>query len=167
MRGSLELVGEVYFATLKSINTPRALTAWLLFKHGEHRQLADLELNPKGYESGRVRVAKHDFAGDLLATELLSKSIDLRVYGDNGDVERKCLATANWKLADQACRETNSILRMVERGGLQLPPRVEAVMFTATRKIANLLGDVRVTLFESCGWGPGNHVAARRQGKPG
>lgn len=71
------------------------------------------------------------------ALALFSKRDDL----DLG-IDRKAVAHAKFLEAEQVCRETNEIFRARARGGFAFHPRVEAVLHTASRKIAQCLGEV-------------------------
>lgn len=66
------------FDFLLSLNTPRSLAVWLLYKHGEHQQLVDLEVDPLHYDLAER------FRDDYVATSFLSKANFLRL-----DVSKK------------------------------------------------------------------------------
>ena len=87
-----------------------------------------------------------DYSGDFTVSELLhvrqalaffSKLEHLEIGIDKEDV-----AWNKFLEAESACRETNRILRLWSRGDFQFPPRVEAAIHGAQRKIAMVLGQV-------------------------
>lgn len=57
-------------------------------------------------------------------------------------VNRKRVAIDGFIAAEKLCAQTNDIYRMRARGEFSFPPRVEAVLLTAQRKVATMLGDV-------------------------
>jgi hypothetical protein len=51
---------------LESLDHPRALTVWLMFKHNEHKQLVELEFDPSHYNT--IQCVRSAYS----ATKLLS-----------------------------------------------------------------------------------------------
>lgn len=136
-------VADAFFALAKSADTPVSLACWLLFKHGEFKQLVSKEINPAQYNS------IHDFRRDYAVVKYLSK-----YKGLNTGIDLEEVATAAWKAAETKCKDTN---RRLQDGFLRgFSPRVEAVVFTAIRKIGTLLGPCSYTrVLSGCKWGPG------------
>lgn len=136
-------MGEVYFALCKSIDTPVSLGCWLRYKYREHQQLAEFSVRPEWY------CTAWQFQLDYLCSEYLSKYKGLETGLDVTAVALRSFATN-----ESVCRETN--MRLAEGRLRGFSPRVEAVMFTARRKIAALLGDYSSSLWlDMCKWGPG------------
>jgi len=129
---------------LSSLDTPRALTVWLLFKNQEHDQLTALDINPAHYPNGYV------FRHDYIATNFLAKSSFLRTTFD-----RKTVAIEKFKKFESLCRETNNRFR---RPDLDPQNHGSSVwLLNATkRKISSILGNYSPDEFvDEANWGPG------------
>lgn len=100
---------------LSNIGTPRALTVWLLYESGEHRQLVQQLLDPHLYAD----VAKHPwmvrhFAGnctakfrlDYAATKLFSKCAGLTT-----GIDVDAVAYGSADEAELLCKETNQFFQ--------------------------------------------------------
>lgn len=136
-------VGSVFFALAKGADTPVSLACWLMYKYGEHEQLARKEIDPHQYSSMLA------FRKDYAVVKYLSKYKGLAT-----GIDTKAAARSSWLKAEEVCRETNQRLREGRLRGLS--PRVDAVMFTAKRKIASLLGPCSFSkALSDCRWGPG------------
>lgn len=136
-------VGQVFFAMAKGADTPVSLACWLMYKYGEHEQLARKEIDPQQYSS-----LLH-FRKDYAVVKYLSK-----YKGLSTGIDTEAAARSSWQKAEEACKETNRRLREGRLRGFS--PRVEAVMFTAKRKIASLLGPCSyLKVLSGCRWGPG------------
>jgi len=68
---------------------------------------------------------------------LFSKRVDLDI-----GVDKRQAALTTFNAAESLCSETNNILKLWSRGRFLFERDVEAVLFRAQRKIANVLGDV-------------------------
>lgn len=129
---------DVYFALCKAMDTPVSLSCWLLFKYGEHEQLARKGVSPERYDSAFA------FSGDYLVSKFLSKSKGL----DTGiDLEEAALSA--FDRAEKLCAETNRRLR----GGSNF----DGVLMRAAGILQQVLGPL-----EACQsrlglstWGPG------------
>ena len=138
-----DVMERVVLSLCERINTPRALSVWLCFKYNQRALLTELPM---------ADIATSDpvqFQLEYFLTEYLSKYKGLKSGFDlHGEALRK------WKLSEEACRQTN--IRFRE---LKLRPttgRVEAALFGAQRKIASLLGSLRLpVVLSDCKWGPG------------
>lgn len=86
------------------INSPRALTVFLMIENKLFAELIDLECNPNDY----INVAA--FRDDYMITELLQKSINLPLGIDR---EQKALDSF-WE-SESVCRETNDRLTDIEQ----------------------------------------------------
>lgn len=142
MRNGFSRIGEVYFALCKSVDTPVSLGLWLRFKYSEHKQIAEFSIRPEWY------CTADDFHKDYIVSEYLSKYKGLQM-----NVDTKEVALQKFVASESQCLETNRRLRNARLRGSS--PRVEAVLFTAQRKIAALLGPRNDSWLEMCKWGPG------------
>jgi hypothetical protein len=70
-------------------------------------------------------------------------------------LDKQAVAQVKFDEAEDLCKKTNDIFKMVARGEFQFSPRVESVLFTATRKIAAILGDVPALEDLGIHFGPG------------
>jgi hypothetical protein len=137
-----DVTESVVQALCESIDTPRSLSVWLCFKYN-HEALVELSVTDFAEQDvGRFQL-------DYFITEYLSKYSALKLKDDPSTV-----ALRKWKLSEQQCKETNLRFR-----NLQLRPftgRVETALFRAQRKIAAVLGPLRVSkALAGCKWGPG------------
>lgn len=133
----------VFMSYLRSLDCPRALTIWIMYSSGEHKQLAELECRVCDYDG------LDSFHAAYLATSFLSKWSGLST---GKDLEAE--AFASFLDAEQRCSESNDRL---ER--LDIPERdVLTVLYRAREKISRLLGDRSVAMEEIislCRFGPG------------
>lgn len=137
---------ENYLASLS--DCPRALTAYMLFKYKEHKQLVELEFNPLHYNS------INDAADSLAATKFLSKATFL----DCLKVDKRAVALEKFFEAEEKCRKTNLRLKG------EIPPSYARYISIAARKIDIILGDIDPEeLVNSCNWGPGATTAIKRR----
>jgi len=137
---------------LHSLDNPRALTVWLLWKHNEHKQLADLEFIPSHYDN-------HRSAGDAYAaTCFLSKYKDLSL-----DYDKSQVALQKFEEFESLCKTTNSRFRNLLCDPLYKGHTVW-LHHAVTRKIADILGDYSAEeVFSMCDWGPGASTLIRRR----
>lgn len=131
-----------------AVDSPRSLAAWLCYKH-DHNELLKLRWAASPLQTEDVNRL------DYFITEYLSKYKGLRTGIDTAKV-----ALGKWLLAEQRCKDTNLRLRTLAPG---FNPRVDGLLFAATRKIANVLGpwNFRKCIAE-CRWGSGATVDIRR-----
>jgi len=134
----------------ESIDSPRSLAVYMLYRYGEHEQLVNLSFDPLHYcfsKEGDIEI----FRNDYLATEFLSKATFL----ETGIDLRKAAVTAFHEF-EQSCKETNLRFRKARVAGF--PPRVAEVLYLAQRKISRLHDDAGWSLdrlYELCEYGPG------------
>lgn len=137
--GTTTKVVELYYA---SLDCPRSLTCWLLFRDSEHRQLVELDINPDHYCDA------HSFRDAYLATKFLSKADFLST-----NIDLRSTALEKFKEAERDCGATN------RRGfhHLTINREVGARLHVAIlRKIdSTLCRFVPEEWFDSSGWGPG------------
>ena len=135
-------VGEIFFALCKSVDTPISLGAWLRFQHNQ-LALAEMEIPIGDYLSADA------FKLDYLVVSFLSKWKGLAT---GLDLEAEALR--KFDTSEESCRETNLRIRDGRKKGID--PFISAVLFTAKRKIASLLGPFSLFCLDNkFGWGPG------------
>jgi len=69
--------------------------------------------------------------------------------------DRQSNADRKFREAECLCKQTNTIFRLRRSGSFVFPPRVESVLFTASRKISQILGDVPDLSMLKFRFGPG------------
>lgn len=143
-------VGEVYLAICEEVNSPISLGAWLRFKY-DQKSLSEMEFPIRDYtESERFRK-------DYLVVSYLSKYKHLST-----GVDLEAAALQKFESSEVQCREANVRIRSARYGRLNNVPSSE--LFTAKRKIADLLGPYSAFLLEhGVGWGPGATDDLRRR----
>jgi hypothetical protein len=129
---------------LFAIDTPRALTVWLLYKNKEHDQLCALDIDPNNYEFPQL------FRDDYVATNFLSKASFLETSFD-----REVVAFEKFHKFETLCRHTN-----IRFNNPSLDPKnigSNVWLLNATRrKISQILGDFcGEELADDANWGPG------------
>ena len=137
---------------LEALDCPRALTVAILFREGEHAQLANLEFNPLFYNS------LVELRDSYAATKFLSKFTGLTM---NLDLDQ--VAKEKFIKYESLCKSTNGRFR-----NLALDPlfkgRVVWLHNAVIRKIANILGDYSVDeVMEMPDWGPGASTLIKRR----
>lgn len=102
VQSSRELSLEVYttMQLCQTINTPRALSVYLMLKYEEYSQYLDLKIDPCHYEDASV------FRGDLLVTKVMSKSPNLP-HISAGDRRKEAVTT--FKRSEARCKEINDM----------------------------------------------------------
>lgn len=108
------------------VDTPRALTCYLLASHGEWIQYLALKMPDTELDS---------FADDYLVTEMMRKNPRLPIKIDTQEIARQ-----NWYAAEASCGITNESLRAYMKGTFCLPRDVNTVLVRAQTIIANTLG---------------------------
>lgn len=141
MHQGSNLMGEVFFALCKGIDTPVSLAQWLRFKYCDHIGIAEKAISPGDYLSA------HAFRVDYLVTEFLSKWKGLET---GIDLEAKALS--KFTQAEDRCRESNNRLKALR---LAVDPATDGIFLAAQRKIARLLGPFSLFCFDGDErWGP-------------
>lgn len=139
------LVGE----TLELIGCPRALTVWLLFSEGDHRDLlAFFSAKSEDY------LTVEEFRRAHAASKLLSKSTFLDLGIDKAQV-----AIEAAEEAEVLCGLTNKRIKDI-RSGVS-PSAYHGEFFAAARKIAFILGPLPVSFSTDIGWSPGRTTAVK------
>jgi hypothetical protein len=143
-RVSPEISSGLVSEFLEALDCPRALTVHLLFRNGEHEQLANLEINPLDY------LKVEEFRDAYAATKFLSKFKDLTLGYDLDEV-----AMEKFKKFENLCKQTNARFRALELDPKYRGPVVQLHSAIA-RKISRILGEFDpLEFFDSADWGPG------------
>jgi len=157
MQSPIGDLGEVFFALCKSVDTPMSLGSWLRFKYGGLHLYSEQVVNPKDY------VTSDSFAVDYAVCSYLSK---LKTRDKESQLRRREVALEKFSASELKCASTN---RIWSDPSLQaLRPGSAAVIHTATRKIAKVLGKFSWDkVLSGCAWGPGaTNGVAKRQSYP-
>ncbi|DAD50367.1 TPA_asm: RNA-directed RNA polymerase [ssRNA phage Gerhypos.2_34] len=135
-----------------ALDCPRALTAYLLWKHGEHAQLAKLEFDPNSYSN--MAACRDAYA----ATKFLSKYKGLTFDDDLDEVAFK-----KFEEFELLCKGTNARFRSLSNDALY-KDHVVSLHSAVIRKIEKMLGEYSAEeLFESPDWGPGASTLIKRR----
>lgn len=129
---------------LSALDSARALSVWLLYKHKEHDQLLALDISPDWYDN------KYKFRTDYIATLFLSKATFLKTSFD-----KKKRALAKFLEFEEVCRKTN--IRFNHPMSDPKQKGTTAWLLSATkRKISMILGSYSPDEFvDESNWGPG------------
>ena len=145
-----EITSQAISDFLYGLDTPRALTCWLMYYYGEHDQLAKLDVDPRNYLEA-VR-----FRDDYAATKFLSKASFLKTT-----FNRKEVAMAAFWAAEARCRDVNRRFRSPLSDSTYRGPNVWLLNATK-QKIARILGVTDISdsidaeeFIDACDWGPG------------
>lgn len=150
-RCSKDVVSALAFEMLSNISSARALTVWILLSNKEYLQLAQLDIKAEDY------LDFDSFRRDYLCTEFLSK------YPFNTGIDRREVAMEQFIAVE---KRLVSLSRRHLRSGSR--PQLwsltaDAVIHTASRKIAKLLGPFSWSRAEaSFGFGPGASASLPR-----
>lgn len=149
-----KLLDAYIYEYLQALDCPRALTCWLLYAHGEHKQLAVIEFDPFHY---RDLCSAQD---SLAASKFLSKATFLRTH-----IDTKKVAIDSFFEAEAVCKETN---RRIRKSTFENEYSA-GVLMNMRHKITEILDGFTADEFvDSCNWGPGatTHLPRRRAMHP-
>jgi hypothetical protein len=137
---------------LSALDCPRSLAILILFRNGEHEQIAKMEFNPKAYNT------LIDLRSAYSATKFLSK-----FEGLSFDVDLDEVALKKFDEFELLCKQTNNRFR-----NLSLDPlfkgRAVWLHNAVIRKIDKLLGDYDADeFFAGPDWGPGASTLIKRR----
>lgn len=146
----LETRSGVFHSICSAIDSPRSLTAWLLYESKEFAQLVSLEVDPLNYNSASA------FADDLLCSKFLSKFPDF----DDFDLDPEAKAKSDFRLWELTCEKTNEKFKRLDLDPSKWDPLMHSILERAKRKIRSILGklDLNSISSEFC-WGPGATTA--------
>lgn len=144
---SIHVVKEVLQAMCRKVGTPRALTVFLLLKHGEVGQLLSLRTDPALYFDAET------YRRDNMLTEFLRKCRLESVFSAE---ERKARATALFYESEHDCAKTNvRFQRILNNHNLEaVDMRAIELLYSAKRWITRTLGPLPEDLKGS--FGPGS-----------
>lgn len=129
----------------ESLDTPLALSCWLLYKSGEHIQLAAKRVDPQHYLNA------HSFKLDFNAISFLRKAKFLKTGLDLREA-----ALRSFRLGEEENARTNGRFADLALDPLFKGPNVW-LLNAISRKIANILGKYHPEdLFTNGAWGPGS-----------
>ncbi len=142
---------ELIRSYLEALDSPLSLGIWLLFSHGEHRQLVEFAVDPANYLEVVILgcKSKYDFRDDYAASKFLSKCSGLST-----SINTKEVALDSARKAESLCYSTNKRLIAESEARAVMPDVVNRNFFRMTSKIASILGDLPSS-FEDVGWSSG------------
>jgi hypothetical protein len=151
-RVSEGLESSVVAEYLSALDCPRSLAVLILFRNGEHEQIANLGFNPKDYNSFV------DLRSAYAATKFLSKFTGLSLESDLDKV-----AFEKFDSFELLCNQTN-----VRFKDLSLDPlfkgRAVWLHNAVIRKIERILSDFTAEeIFATPDWGPGASTLIKRK----
>lgn len=141
---------------LSALDCPRSLSILILFRNGEHEQIAKMEFNPKDYNN------LVDLRSAYAATKFLSKFTGL-----NLDYDLDSVAFKKFDEFELLCKQTNTRFRDLSRDP-KFSGRVVWLHNAVIRKIDMLLGEYSADeFFAMPDWGPGaSTLIKRREASP-
>lgn len=145
----------VAFATLcERVDTPYALSAWLLFSNSHADFLSSLKMpQPSSYTDANV------FRFDYLIYSYMRKYTGLKT-----GIDKEAVAFSKWVSAEEQCSLTNR--RLASHQPLQAD--VESAILRARRKIFRVLGVFSYEkVLQQCAMGPGATFDLNRRSPPG
>jgi hypothetical protein len=142
-----ELIEEYFIA----LDSPIALSCYMLYAYGEFDQLVEKDIRPIDYLDSLV------FRSDFAAVSFLRKSVFLRT-----SFKRKDRAIVAFEKSELTCEITNKRLDQYRGDPLKTDdPRALAIVI-AQRKIYNILKTFDVDKFlDLCTWGPGSTLTVK------
>jgi len=148
-KDAFSILDSVVCNLSSSLNSPRSLTVYLLWKHKEYEQLVNLSCNSNDYTSVTA------FADDYQITELLKKHPSL-----NTGIDTTAVAKETFLRCEEQCRITNLRLRSGSHSGL-----AKTILSMARKRIHNVLGEVDSLaiseIFDRAAWGGGSTSASK------
>ncbi len=129
---------------LCALDCPRALTILIMIRHGMWGEIANLRIDPLGFNTSDSFFRAHQ------ATKLLSKAEWLPT-----GIDKTAVAKGKFAEAEELCRITNEYWRSYRRMEFQFLPDYERILSSARRKIGKVLGSQLYKWTEFCDFGPG------------
>jgi len=140
-----QLTDVSIYQFLSSIDTPRALTVWLLYSSKSHDQLSALEILPEHYADN-----PYIFRLDYAATNFLAKASFLSTT-----FNREKVAYEKFTKYEDLCCQTNNRFRFPSVDTLK-NGSTDWLLNATRRKITQILGDYSGDeLVDDANWGPG------------
>jgi len=135
-----------------SLDCPRSLGLWLLFKNGDHDQVAAATIDPLCYND------PEDFRTAYIATKFLSK---YKAFKTTLDLDE--IAMTKFLQFEELCAETNSRFRYP----LSDPKKTDLTVWlhhAVRQKIERILGEFdEEQFFDFADWGPGASTLIKRK----
>jgi hypothetical protein len=146
VRVSSRVTPEVILKYFEALDCPRSLTAAILFRNKEYKQLVELSIDPLQYEFAA------EFKDAYQATKFLSKNQFLET-----GIEREQVALDKFFEFEKQCKRTNSLFRTGADYIEDFNPLSNGSLLLAmSRKIRSILGEFDAEeLFDRASWGPG------------
>jgi len=140
-----EVTSEAVVLFLESLSCPRALTVAMLYRSGEHAQLAELKFDPLHYDTlVKLRDA-------YAATALMSKA---KFLESGYDLDARALE--KFEKFELLCKSTNLSFNNLATHPL-FKGRVVFLHNAVIRKIAKIVGEISYQdLVSAANWGPGS-----------
>jgi len=136
---------------LSSLDCPRSLAVWLLYKNQEFSQLRDLDFDPNFYNTSQK------LADAYAASEFLSK-----YQGFTSGADKDSAAYEKFTKFENLCKRTNARFRNLAMDPLFHGP-VVWLHSAVKQKIAWILGEFSPEeFFSSPDWGPGASTLVKR-----
>lgn len=149
---SEKMLSSVFQRLCEAIDTPRSLTAWLLFREREYAQLVKLEVNPMSYVNAQA------FADDYLVSKFLSKYPGFT----HVDLDPEGAAESSFSSFEAICEETNKRFKALELDPSLWDPTLAGIFSLARRKISSVLRRPDIQrISDGFGWGPGATSVAK------
>lgn len=149
MNFSSGICRKFIYEYLLALDCPRALSVWLLYESGEHRQLVELDFDPYHYND--MVVARDSLA----ASKFLSKATFL-----NTGINLQEKAIEKFLEAEAVCADTNRRLSDLSTTNDKFVSLLNAMKC----KILDILSDFDADEFvDACNWGPGATVSIKRR----
>lgn len=125
---TFETERRLFLKLCVAVGTPRAQACYMMAVADEWVQYLDLAMPDPLSDS---------FADDYLVTEAMRKNPRLPT-----GIDTQKRALTSWLAAEDACRETNILLREYSRGNISFPPVFETLLTRVRSRIASILGDL-------------------------
>lgn len=149
MQQSDKLLDIYIYEFYLALDCPRSLTCWLLWKHNEHQQLAQIQFDPLSYESTT------DAEDSLAATKFLSKADFLKTGYD-----LQAVALEKFLGCEQHCKMTNHLITLNRFSN----GYTASILERARHVVSAILGRfVPEDWVDSCNWGPGSTFEMKRR----
>lgn len=140
---------EVVLSLCEKIDTPKSLAVYLCLLYDNLSLLEQVRISPQDY------LTADSFQIDYFIFSFLSKWKGLDVKLDT-----KKIATESWKFSESRCAEIN---KRFEPDAKPVKSGLEAILYSAQMKIANVLGPLDIfACVERGRWGPGATYDMRR-----
>lgn len=151
-------IDEMILGKLELLDSPRALTVWMLYNCNEHMQLLALVSDPSAFVGNLKSFIPHrgidGFRAYHAATKFLSK-----YKGLNPGINTERVAIMSAATAENLCYKTNQRFRDFSSTPLDVSLKAQPSIMKAAQIIAKILGPVPSS-FEESGWSPGRTSSA-------